>query len=145
MRHRVSRLRLRQKPAHSRMIQRNLVTSVLLYERVRTTKKRAEVVQPLVEQMITLAKTKDAMNAIRAINAFVTDRNACKKTMEVLKGRYNTRTSGYTRLIPLGVRQGDGAQLVTLELVDAPAAGSVAEEKVAAPKKAKAPSKKASK
>lgn len=118
MRHRVSRLRLRHKPAHSNMLQRNLVTSVLLYEKVRTTKKRAEVVQPQIEHIITLAKKKDVMNAIRAINAYVTDKNACRKTMEVLKGRFGSRSSGFTRIVPLGMRQGDGARVVSLELVD---------------------------
>lgn len=94
------------------------MTSVLLYEKVRTTKKRAEVVQPQIEHLITIAKKKDAMNAIRAINAVVTDKNACRKTMEVLKGRYGSRTSGFTRIVPLGMRQGDGARVVSLELVD---------------------------
>lgn len=98
---------------------RNILTSVLLYESIRTTKKRAEVAQPLVEKIITLSKTKDARNAIRAINQQVMDINASKKVMEVLKDRYKSRTSGYTRIVPLGLRQGDGAKLVTLELVDA--------------------------
>jgi large subunit ribosomal protein L17 len=97
---------------------RNIVTSVLLYESIRTTKKRAEVAQPLVEKIITLSKTKDARNAIRAINQQVMHVNASKKVMEVLKDRYKSRTSGYTRIVPLGLRQGDGAKLVTLELVD---------------------------
>lgn len=119
MRHRLSRLRLRHKPAHSRSLQRNLVTSVLLYESVRTTKKRAEVVQPIVERVITIAKTKDARNAIREINRIVTHANASHKVMELLKDRYSKRSSGYTRMTPLGLRQGDGAKMVTLELVDA--------------------------
>ncbi len=119
MRHRHSRLRLRQKPAHSRSLQRNLVTSVLLYESVRTTKKRALVVRPLIERLITVAKTKPARLAIREINRHVTHENASKKIMEVFKGRYAARTSGYTRMEPLGARRGDGAELVQLMLVDA--------------------------
>ena len=118
MRHRVSRLRLRHKPAHSNMLQRNLVTSVLLYEKIRTTLKRAQVVRPQVDQIITLAKKKDPMNAIRAINMVLTDTNASRKVMQVLKERYKNRPSGFTRIVPLGLRQGDGAKLVSLELVD---------------------------
>lgn len=118
MRHRISRLRLRHKPAHSRSLLRNLITSVLLYESVRTTKKRAEVAQPLIEKIITSAKTKDARNAIRSINAVVTHVNACKKVMEMLKDRYAKRSSGYTRIVPLGLRHGDGAKMVELSLVD---------------------------
>ena len=100
-------------------MQRNLVTSVLLYESIRTTKKRAEVVQPLVERVITIAKTKDARNAIREINRIVMHPNASHKVMELLKDRYSKRSSGYTRMTPLGLRHGDGAKMVTLELVDA--------------------------
>ncbi len=119
MRHRHSRLRLRYKPAHSRMLQRNLVTSLLLYESIRTTKKRAEVVRPIVDRVITIAKTKRPVLAIRAINALVTHKNACRKTMEVLKQRYASRLSGFTRIVPLGCRNGDGAEVVMMQLVDA--------------------------
>ncbi len=121
-------------------MQRNLVTSVLLYESIRTTKKRAEVVQPIVEKIITTAKTKDPRNAIRAINAFVVDKNACRKVMELLKDRYSKRSSGFTRMTALGLRQGDGAKMVTLELIDA-VVGTSSEEK---PTKPKMPKKTAS-
>src|SRR3989338_6147595 len=117
MRHRHSRLRLRHKPAHSRQLTRNLVTSLLLYESIRTTKKRAEVIQPMVERIITLSKTKQPQLAIRSINKVVTHKNACRKTMEVFRERFADRTSGYTRMKPLGLRQGDGAMLVQLELM----------------------------
>jgi len=68
-------------------MQRNIVTSLLLYEAIRTTKKRAQVVRPIVEHLITIAKTKQPHVAIRAINAVVHHKNACRKTMEVLKDR----------------------------------------------------------
>lgn len=139
MRHRLSRLRLRQKPAHSRSMLRNLATSVLLYESVRTTKKRAEVVQPMVEKLITTAKTKEPHVAIRAINAVVTHKNASRKMMEVLKPRYAKRSSGYTRIVALGSRAGDGAKLVKLELLDQDVAPPPATEK----KESKKPTKKA--
>ena len=118
MRHRKSRLRLRQKPAYSRALLRNMLTSIFLYEAIRTTKKRAMVVRPQVEKLITVAKTKSPQLAIREINRVVTHKNASRKLMEVFKSRYATRTSGYTRIVPLGARQGDGAQLVMLELMD---------------------------
>ncbi len=147
MRHRHSRLRLRQKPAHSRSLQRNLVTSVLLYETVRTTKKRAEVVQPMVEHIITIAKKKQPHVAIRAINAIVTHKNACRKAMEVLKPRYALRTSGFTRIVALGSRIGDGAKLVNLQLVDAQTPEALAEvkEKAKEAKKTKAKERSVSK
>lgn len=146
MRHRHSRLRLRYKPAHSRSLQRNLVTSVLLYEAVRTTRKRAEVVQPIVDRIIAVARTKQPHIAIRYINGIVMHKNACRKTMEVLKERYKDRTSGYTRLVPLGSRAGDGAKLVSFELVDAQKGEAVEqkEESKATKKTAKTTKKKAS-
>lgn len=97
---------------------RNIVTSILLYETVRTTKKRAEVVRPMVDRIITIAKTKEPQVAIRYINAIVTHKNASKKTMEVLKRRYADRSSGFTRMEPLGARRGDGAELVNLSLIE---------------------------
>ena len=147
MRHRKSRLRLRQKPAHSNALQRNLVTSLFLYETVRTTKKRAEVIRPIVDRLITVAKTRPVHVAIRSINKVLTHKNASRKAMEVFKTRYAKRSSGFTRMVPLGMRKGDGADLVNLMLVDAettPVAVSAAAvtdkkpKKVAAPKAPKA-------
>ncbi|MDO8648626.1 MAG: 50S ribosomal protein L17 [Candidatus Peregrinibacteria bacterium] len=129
MRHRHSRRRLRYKPAHSRLLQRNLVTSLLLYETVRTTKKRAEVVQPVIDHLIAMAKSKEPMNAIRFINRIVTDKNASRKVMEVLVKRFEKRPSGFTRIVPLGSRAGDGAKVVTLALVDATDDSPVVQEK----------------
>lgn len=113
------------------MLQRNLVTSLVLYETIRTTRKRAKVIQPLIDRLVTIAKTKSPREAIRAINAVVTHENASRKLMEVLKGRYASRPSGFTRITPVGARQGDGAQLVDLELLDRETAPA-AEEKPAA-------------
>ena len=118
MRHQRSRRRLNEKPAHARMLTRNLVTSLLLYERVRTTKKRARVVQPIVDRLIAFAKTRPPSQAIRYVNRVVTDKNASRKVMEVFIERYRTRPSGLTRMKPAGSRMGDGAEVVDLELVD---------------------------
>ena len=152
MRHRDARIRLKQKPAHARMLKRNLLTSILLYESVRTTKKRARAVQPLVDRLITVAKKKPPHIAIRHINRFVTDKNASRKIMEVFKDRYAKRTSGLTRMVPAGVRQGDGALLVDFSLIDfEKPSKEVLEEKVKKPTvkktepKAEAKEKKSSK
>jgi len=112
------------------MIKRNLVTSLLLYETVRTTKKRAQVVRPMADRLITVAKTKQPHLAIRFINRVVTDKNASRKLMEVLRERYSDRQSGFTRMIPVGARKGDGAELVEISLL---------EGKDVVPREAKAP------
>ncbi len=119
MRHRANRLRLNQKPDHARLLLRNLVTSLLLYEAIRTTRKRARIVQPIVDSLITTAKKKTPHVAIRSINAYVTDKNASRKLMEVLTKRYAARPSGFTRVVAVGSRKGDGAELVDMTLVDA--------------------------
>lgn len=119
MRHKTRRLRLNQKPDHARHMQRNLVTSLVLYESIRTTRKRARVIQPLVDRLITTSKTKSPHLAIRSINLMVNDVNASRKLMEVLSKRYASRPSGFTRLKAVGARKGDGAELVDLSLVDA--------------------------
>lgn len=127
------------------MMKRNLVTSLLLYEQVRTTKKRAQVTGPIVDRLIAVAKSSAPHNAIRAINRVVTDKNACRKIMEVLVKRYAGRSSGLTHFKPVGARKGDGAELVELSLMegaDVPAK-EVAPKKEHFKKKASKPSKKA--
>jgi len=122
MRHQKTRSRLKQKPAHARMIKRNLITSLLLYESVRTTKKRAQVIQPVIDKLINVAKTRPPHSAIRFINRTVTDKNASRKVMEVFKDRYSDRSSGLTRMVPVGSRSGDGAEIVDLSLMDSESA-----------------------
>lgn len=138
MEHRKNRLRLNQKPNHAALLLRNLATSIVLYETVRTTRKRAKVVAPMVEKLITIAKTKDTREAIRAINAVVMHENASKKLIEVLKPRYSSRSSGYTRITPVGARLGDGAKIVTLELMDRDASAEASAKADVAPKSKKA-------
>ncbi len=116
---------------------RNLATSVLLYESIRTTRKRALAVRPVIDQLITTAKTKTPHVAIRFINAYVTDKNASRKLMEVFKKRYATRPSGFTRMVAVGARKGDGAELVDFSLVDA----EVTTPKAEAPKESTKPAK----
>lgn len=109
---------LGRKPAMRRMLLRNLVTSLLLYEKIRTTRARAKAIQPIVDRLITKAKNRPPHIAVRFINQIVTHRNAGQKVFEVFVDRYKSRPSGFTRMKPLGLRQGDGAELVEISLVD---------------------------
>ncbi|MFA5800381.1 MAG: bL17 family ribosomal protein [Candidatus Peribacteraceae bacterium] len=119
MRHRNHSKRLARKPHQARSLLKNLVTSVILYEKVRTTQKRAQVAKALVDRVITVGKRERTDLAIRKMNRILTDRNACRKVLEVLKKRYASRSSGFTRLVPVGMRKGDGAKLVDFILMDA--------------------------
>lgn len=118
MRHLVRRTRQSSKPHKGEMLLRNLLTSVLLYERVRTTKRRAQLVRPMVERVISISKKKRTDLAIRQINAVVTDKNASRKAIEVFSKRYAERNGGFTTMKAVGSRGGDGAMLVDLSLVD---------------------------
>lgn len=135
MQHRHSRLRLNQKPDHAQLLKRNLVTSVILYESIRTTRKRAKVIQPMIDRLISSAKKTGGHNAVRTLNAVVTDKNATRKILEVLVQRYAARPSGFTTIKAVGSRKGDGAELVDLTLLDREEAKVVMKE----PKAKKAP------
>lgn len=144
--HRQARNRIAKKPAHARSLERNIVTSLVLYETIRITKQRARVVQPLLDRLIAQAKRNEPHNAVRNLNAVFTDKNASRKVMEVLLKRYDKRSSGFSRAIPVGSRKGDGASMVDLELVDmqtevVASEEPKAEKKPAAKKKASSPKK----
>lgn len=136
MRHLDARYRLTQKPAHARLLKRNLLTSLVLYEQVRTTLNRAKAVQPLLDRMFTLVRGKTPQAAVRVTQEFLMDPNASKKVIEVLMKRYEKRHSGLSRITPLGVRQGDGAKLVSFALVDAVVPGDEPKEEKKTAKKA---------
>lgn len=116
MRHLKAGFKLGRKPAHRRATLRNLVTNVILHERVRTTRTRAKAAQPIVERMITLGK-RDTLHSRRQAMAFLATDEAAKKLFRDLAPRFADRNGGYTRVILLGFRIGDGAEVAMLELV----------------------------
>jgi large subunit ribosomal protein L17 len=116
MRHRNANKILDREKGPRELMLRNLASSILIYEKVKTTKAKAQAVRPLVERMITAAKVGD-LNARRGLIKVLLQKNAIKKAMEVLGQRYQTRPGGYTRMTKLGPRQGDGAEMVQIELV----------------------------
>lgn len=116
MRHRVKVKKLDRKKAPREMMLRNLASSILIYEKVKTSEAKAKVVRSLVEKMITVAKKGD-LNARRKLIETLPQKIAVKKAMDVLGERYKDRDGGYTRIIKLGTRQGDGARIAQIELV----------------------------
>lgn len=95
---------------------RNLVTSVIEQERVVTTVPKAKAARPLVERMITLAK-RDTLHTRRQAAAFLRTPEAVKKLFDTLGGRFAQRNGGYTRVVKIAPRKGDGAEQAMLELV----------------------------
>lgn len=116
MRHRVKGKILDRKKEPREMMLKNLAASVLIFEKIKTTEAKARAVKPLVEKLITVAK-KGGLAARRKLIGSLPQKMAVKKAMEVLGKRYEERNGGYTRIIKLGARQGDGAEMARIELV----------------------------
>lgn len=116
MRHRNTNKILDRAKAPRELMLRNLASSIIIYEKVTTTKAKALAVRSLVDKMVGLAKVGD-LNARRNLIKVLPQKNATKKSMEVLGGRYKERQGGYTRITKIGVRKGDGAEMVQIELV----------------------------
>jgi large subunit ribosomal protein L17 len=116
MRHNIAGRKLGRVSGHRRALYRNLVTDLLKHEKIVTTEPKAKEVRGLAERMITLGK-KSGLPAYRQALAFVTDKKVTDKIFAELGPRYKERPGGYTRIIKLAPRLGDGAPMVRLELV----------------------------
>ncbi len=116
MRHLKSGNKLKRDMSARRALLRNLVTSVIDNERIVTTVPKAKAAKPLVEKMITLAK-RDTLHARRQAAAFLMTPAAVQKLFAKLGTRFGQRNGGYTRIVRLGPRKGDGAEQCMLELV----------------------------
>ena len=117
MRHKVAGRRLGRSSAHRKALFRNLVTDLLNYEKITSTEAKAKEIRGLAEKMITLGK-KGGLTPRRQALAFILDENIVAKVFDELAPRYTERPGGYTRLIKLGPRLGDGAPMVRIELVE---------------------------
>lgn len=115
MRHKVGYRKLGRYPSHRRMMLRNLTTSLILKERITTTEARAKEVKRIAEKIIHLSK-KDDLHSKRIIYSYLLSKKAGQH-LEEIKSKFEGRDGGYTRIIHLGERRGDGAKLVILELV----------------------------
>jgi large subunit ribosomal protein L17 len=103
--------------AHRRAMTRNMVTSLFRYERITTTKAKALEVRKSAEKLITRAKV-DSVHNRREAAKFIQDEKILNKLFTEIGPRMKERNGGYTRVLKLGFRQGDAADVVILELVD---------------------------
>ena len=117
MKHRVGYNRLSRKAGHRRAMLRNMAISLFQSERIKTTKAKAKEVRRCAEKMITRAKT-DSVHNRRIVAKDIRDPAVLSKLFTDIAPRYASRPGGYTRIVKLGSRQGDGADMVLLELVD---------------------------
>src|SRR5271169_3316294 len=116
MRHLKSGSKLGKQPAHRRAVLRNLVTNLIEKERIHTTILRAKATRRLAEKMITLGK-RDSLHARRQAAAFLMTVGATQKLFSDLAPRFAERPGGYTRIVRVGWRLGDGAELAILEFI----------------------------
>ena len=117
MRHRVGGWKLGRNTEHRRALLRNLVTSLIVEERIETTVPKAKAMKPQVEKMITLGKKGD-LAARRLAGSYLMTREAVEKLFEIAP-RFGDRNGGYTRIVLTGVRKGDGGQKALIELLGA--------------------------
>jgi large subunit ribosomal protein L17 len=115
MRHLRAGSKLKRDVGARRALLRNLVTSVILEERVVTTVPKAKAVKPLIDKMITLGK-RDTLHSRRQAASFLQTPKSVKKLFDTLGTRFGQREGGYTRIVRLGVRKGDGAEQAMIEL-----------------------------
>ncbi|HLM33064.1 MAG TPA: 50S ribosomal protein L17 [Gaiellaceae bacterium] len=129
MRHQRAGRKLGRDSAHRKALYANLASALIEHGRIKTTEAKAKEVRPIVEQMITLGKRGD-VTAQRQAVAFLRSKATAHRLFAEIAPRFADRPGGYTRVVKLGPRQGDAAQMAYLELVDyvperapAPAAG----------------------
>jgi len=116
MRHRNSGRKLNRTTSHRLAMLKNMVTSLLRHERIETTEAKAKEVRRLAEKLITLSKRGD-LSARRRAFRIIRDKKVLKKLFNEIKNRYQNVNGGYTRIIKIGIRRGDGAHKALIELV----------------------------
>ncbi|MSR36648.1 MAG: 50S ribosomal protein L17 [Gemmatimonadetes bacterium] len=117
MRHRVRGRQLSRKSSHRKMLMRNMATSLFLHGRIETTTAKAKELRPYAERLITLAKRGD-LHARRLAAQKIQDHEVLGRLFADIAARFATRPGGYTRILKIGQRQGDAAEMALIELVE---------------------------
>ena len=116
MRHRNKGRKLSRTHTHRKALLRNMATSLFRHERIETTTAKAKELRPVAERLITLARRGD-VHARRLAGRKIQDRDVLGKLFDDIAPRYAERPGGYTRILKLGTRKGDGAEMSLIELV----------------------------
>jgi large subunit ribosomal protein L17 len=117
MRHRVNGRKFDRAGDERKALLRGLVGDLLRYERLKTTEAKAKEMRPIAEKMITLGKD-GTVHARRQAFSYVNDKDVVSKLFSDIAPRFATRPGGYTRIVKLGPRLGDGAAMAQIELVE---------------------------
>lgn len=116
MRHRVKGRQLSRTASHKRAMMNNMVTSLFQHEAVVTTTAKAKELRPFAEKLITLARRGD-LHARRRVERRIKDRDTLKRLFDEIGPRFASRPGGYIRILKLGFRAGDGADMARIELL----------------------------
>jgi len=135
MRHLNAGRKLSRNTSHRRALLRNLVTSFLDSGRMMTTLPKAKEIRPLAEKMITLGK-RETLHARRQVQAYLLKESTAKKVFSTIAPKFANRNGGYSRIIKLGNRKGDGADLAIIELLGSELSVKKAEKAAVAKEKA---------
>lgn len=144
MRHGRAGFKLGRVTAHRWALFRNLLVALFRHERIMTTEAKAKALRGVADHMVTLAK-RDTLHARRQVLAMIPDAVVVKKLFDTIAARFSERHGGYTRIMKAGLRPGDRAPMVLLELVDRPEAATEKGKKDAKAAKAPKAGKKADK
>jgi len=117
MRHQQKRNKLSRDAGHRRALTRTMCKQLIEHERIKTTQPKAKALKPQFERLITLAKRGDLHARRQALSQLNQDKFIVHKLFEEIAPRYATRNGGYTRIVKLGPRRSDSAEMVILELV----------------------------
>ncbi len=117
MRHQRAGKKLGRDSAHRKALYANLAGALIEHGRIRTTEAKAKAVKPMAEKMITLGRRGD-IHARRQAIAFLRSQDVVHKLFSEVAPRFADRPGGYSRIVKIGTRQGDAAEMVYLELVD---------------------------
>ncbi|MBI4914713.1 MAG: 50S ribosomal protein L17 [Acidobacteria bacterium] len=118
MRHMKSGRKLGRVSEHRRALFRNQLRSLIIYERIVTTLPKAKELRPIAEKIVTMARDTESVHARRLVGRWLTDRDLIKRLFTEIAPRFLQRPGGYTRIVKLGPRRGDGSEIAILEFVD---------------------------
>ena len=117
MRHRVHGRKLGRTSSHRKALFRNQLTALFTHERIITTVPKAKELRPIAERMVTMART-GTLAARRRVGAMISDKEIARRLFDEIAPRFADRPGGYTRIMRLGRRHGDNAELAIIEFVD---------------------------
>ena len=128
MRHNVHGRKLGRTSAHRKAMFRNQLASLVTHERIRTTLHKAKELRPLAEKIITQGK-RGTIHSRRLVRRWIPDRSLVRKVFDEIAPRFAERPGGYLRIVKLGPRRGDGAEMAVIEFVEKAEAAAVEEPK----------------